>query len=91
MNQDDSDNLSVVSDDFSQEDEHSVNQDDNMDLGQKKSEYIGDKETRGVFRAKMMVYLVLIISCAAASTLTFLFVSDQETDDFENDVGACRY
>ena len=90
MDQEDSDLVSVS--EFSQEDDQSSNHDENIDLGKKKkkSEYIGQKETQGVFRAKMMVYLVLIISCAAASTLTFLFTSDQENKDFDNDVGASR-
>ena len=92
MDQDDSDNVSV-SDDFSQEDDHNTNNDgSNIDLGQQeKSDYIGQKETRGVFRAKMMVYLVLILSCVAASTVTFIFIANQDSNHFENDVSVCRY
>lgn len=83
MDQDDSDLVSVS--EFSQEeDQSSSRNDEDIDLTSKikKAEYIGQKESQGVFRAKMMVYLVLIIACAAASTLTYLFTSDQENETF---------
>ncbi|KAL7580174.1 hypothetical protein ACA910_012925 [Epithemia clementina (nom. ined.)] len=86
MEQEDSDLVSVS--EFSQEEDPSSSHNDNnieISKKKKKSEYIGQKESQGVFRAKMMVYLVLIVSCAAASTLTFLFTSDQEDSNFEGD------
>ena len=87
MDQEDSDLVSVS--EFSQEeDQSSSHNDSNIDLDKKKkkSDYIGHKESQGVFRAKMMVYLVLIMSCATASALTYLFTSEEETKTFKHDV-----
>jgi len=91
MNDDDSDFDDIS--EFSQEEEPSGRDSDTDDSGhpnnkkkkKSKSEEIGTKESKSVFRAKMMVYLVLIISCVTASTLTYFFTSDQEEDDFEDD------
>jgi hypothetical protein len=47
---------------------------------------IGAKQSKSLFCAKLMVYFVLIVACLTASTLTYVFTSDQETDDFEKDV-----
>jgi len=85
----DSEDLASVSE-FSQEDDHSnrdSDTDDNPNPKHKKkskSDEIGSKESKSVFRAKMMVYLVLIVSCVTASTLTYFFTSDQEKSDFES-------
>eukprot|EP00522_Entomoneis_paludosa_P013724 CAMPEP_0172441438 /NCGR_PEP_ID=MMETSP1065-20121228/1982_1 /TAXON_ID=265537 /ORGANISM="Amphiprora paludosa, Strain CCMP125" /LENGTH=1154 /DNA_ID=CAMNT_0013190803 /DNA_START=176 /DNA_END=3640 /DNA_ORIENTATION=+ len=87
MDQDDSDLVSVS--EFSQEEDISQKDSDTDEGGKKKkkikAEEIGSKESKSVFRAKMMVYLVLIVSCVTAATLTYFFTSDQEEDDFEND------
>jgi len=91
---DDSELLSVS--EFSQEDElssshgdrdSSFEHEENNKKKKKKSKEheIGSKETKSVFRAKLMVYLVLIVSCVTASTLAYFFTRDQEEDDYRND------
>mmetsp|Transcript_93 Transcript_93/g.261 ORF Transcript_93/g.261 Transcript_93/m.261 type:complete len:1214 (-) Transcript_93:30-3671(-) len=89
---DDASELLSVSE-FSQEDEDNTSShDDGSDAEhhqkkkkKKKGDEIGTKESKSVFRAKLMVYLVLVVSCVTASVLTYFFTSDQETDDFEKD------
>ena len=49
-------------------------------------ERLAEKETKAVHFSKTIVLLVLVISCAAAAALTFVFTRKGQEDDFSAEV-----
>lgn len=47
---------------------------------------LAHKETRNVIRSKILVYVVLLVSAGTVGFLTYLFLSQEETSDFETQV-----
>lgn len=84
MEKDDSDLVSVS--EVSQDEEPGHDEQPHLVAKPEKADFLGHKETQGVFRAKMMVYLVLITACATASTMVFIFTTRGEKSGFENNV-----
>jgi hypothetical protein len=47
---------------------------------------IAQHETKAVNRSRLLVYLAILVTAAAAVTATYFFMSGEEQDDFESEV-----
>jgi hypothetical protein len=76
------------SDEEAMSDEHSATETSAREASTSSSAtpIIGQQETKAVNRSKSLVYLVLLVSAAAAGTATYFFLSIEEQDDFESEV-----
>ena len=65
--------------------EESTSSNDRSDM----SPALAAKESKQVFRSKILVYLVLLVSAATVAGFTYYFLSQEEKNDFETQVRSC--